>query len=123
MARGEARGDSYKLLYSPGRANRKRYCATVFLVIGVLVLIAAAFGLGLDAGYFLSRSTTCNSGTSHVTPSVIGPTLSPTPSPHTSNQTQLEWGSLLYDSQGKLVSVYDEVDGLMKAERIRDALK
>ena len=118
-----ARGDSYKLLYLPGRSHKRRYCAIVILVIAVLVLIAAAFGLGIDAGYFISQSKACNSGSSHLTPSVIGPTASPTPSPHTSNQTQLEWGSLLYDSQGKLVSVYDEVDGLMKADRIRDALK
>lgn len=108
------------LLHVRARSTRKRCCIAVVLVIAVLVMILTAFGLGLDAGYFLSQATTCSS---ESTPLVYVPIVSPSPSPQISNQTQIEWGSLLYDAQGKLVSVFDEVDGLMKAERIQSTLK
>lgn len=108
------------MLHVRGRSGRKGWRIVVVLVMGVLVMILAAFGLGIDAGYFLPQPTTCRSGS---TPSTYLPMASPPSSLQTSNQTEIEWGSLLYDAQGSLVSVFDEVDGLVQAERIQSNLK
>ena len=116
-----ARGERYQLVHVRAHSTRKCCCIAVCLVAGVLIMIVAAFGLGMDAGYYLHQSATCRSGS--TLSSAYVPVVSLSSSTQTSNQTEIEWGALLFDAQGELVSVFDEVDGLMKAERIQNSLK
>ena len=105
--------ETNKLLFrtdAKASGKKRSYISLAACFVVLLVLAILFIGVGIGIGYAVFGITE-SSGS--------GPNACPSAGPV---QTELAWGALLrYD--GKMVSVLDKIDDLLKTERINQTLK